>query len=40
MVQVGEFTEAIDVELVDKFLSVPDVEIKSFDDSLTIIKIC
>ena len=38
-VQVGEFTEAIDAELVDKFLSVPDVEIKTFGDSLTVIAV-
>ncbi|MBL4593237.1 MAG: SPOR domain-containing protein [Flavobacteriales bacterium] len=38
-VQVGEFTEAIDADLVDKFLSIPDVEIKTFGDSLTIIAV-
>jgi hypothetical protein len=38
-VQVGEFTEAIDADLVDKFLSIPDVEIKNFGDSLTIIAV-
>jgi cell division protein FtsN len=38
-VQVGSFTEAIDVELVDKFLSIPDVEIKAFGDSLTVIAV-
>jgi cell division protein FtsN len=38
-VQVGSFTEAIDVELVDKFLSIPDVEIKTFGDSLTVIAV-
>ena len=38
-VQVGSFTEAIDVDLVDKFLSIPDVEIKVFGDSLTIIAV-
>lgn len=38
-VQVGAFTEAIDAELVDKFLSIPDVEIKTFGDSLTIIAV-
>ena len=38
-IQVGEFTEAIDADLVDKFLSIPDVEIKNFGDSLTIIAV-
>ncbi len=38
-VQVGEFTEAIDAELVDKFLSLPDVEIKTFGDSLTVVGV-
>lgn len=38
-VQVGEFTGAIDAELVDKFLSIPDVEIKTFGDSLTVIAV-
>jgi cell division protein FtsN len=38
-VQVGAFTEAIDADLVDKFLSIPDVEIKSFGDSLTVIAV-
>jgi cell division protein FtsN len=38
-VQVGAFTEAIDAELVDKFLSIPDVEIKVMGDSLTIIAV-
>jgi len=38
-VQVGSFTEAIDADLVDKFLSIPDVEIKTFGDSLTIIAV-
>lgn len=38
-VQIGEFTEAIDAELVDKFLSLPDVEIKTFGDSLTLVGV-
>ncbi|MCB0409243.1 MAG: SPOR domain-containing protein [Flavobacteriales bacterium] len=38
-VQVGSFTEAIDADLVDKFLSIPDVEIKTFGDSLTLIAV-
>jgi hypothetical protein len=38
-VQIGEFIGAIDAELVDKFLSVPDVEIKTFGDTLTIIAV-
>jgi cell division protein FtsN len=38
-VQVGAYTEAIDADLVDKFLSIPDVEIKVFGDSLTIIAV-
>ncbi|PJA08982.1 MAG: hypothetical protein COX70_02560 [Flavobacteriales bacterium CG_4_10_14_0_2_um_filter_32_8] len=38
-VQIGEFTQAIDADLVDKFLSIPDVEIKTFGDSLTIIAV-
>jgi hypothetical protein len=38
-VQIGSFTGAIDADLVDKFLSVPDVEIKSFGDSLTVIAV-
>jgi cell division protein FtsN len=37
-VQVGEFSGAIDAELVDKFLSIPDVEIKTVGD-LTIIAV-
>ena len=36
-VQVGEFTEAIDATLVDKFLGIPDVEISSYKDSLTVV---
>lgn len=35
-VQVGEFTGAIDAGLVDKFLSIPDVEIKSEGDETVI----
>jgi hypothetical protein len=38
-VQIGEFIGAIDADLVDKFLSVPNVEIKNFGDSLTIIAV-
>ena len=38
-IQVGEFTEAIDADLVDKYLSIPDVEIKTFGDSLTVIAV-
>lgn len=38
-VQVGEFTGAIDADLVDKFLSIPDVEIKAFGDTLTVIAV-
>lgn len=38
-VQVGSFTEAIDADLVDKFLSIPDVEIKVFGDSMTVIAV-
>ncbi len=38
-VQIGEFIGAIDANLVDKFLSVPDVEIMNFGDSLTIIGV-
>ena len=38
-VQIGEFTEAIDADLVDKFLSIPDVEIKTFGDTLTVIAV-
>jgi len=38
-VQVGAYTEAIDADLVDKFLSIPDVEIKSFGDTLTVIAV-
>lgn len=35
-VQVGEFTGAIDAEMVDKFLSIPDVEIKTVGDATVI----
>jgi len=38
-VQIGSFTEAIDADLVDKFLSIPDVEIKVFGDSVTVIAV-
>lgn len=38
-VQIGSFTEAIDADLVDKFLSIPDVEIKVLGDSVTIIAV-
>ncbi len=38
-VQVGEFTGAVDADLVDKFLSIPDVEIKTFGDSMTVIAV-
>jgi hypothetical protein len=38
-VKVGEFTKAIDAGLVDKCLNIPDVEIKSFGDSLTVIAV-
>jgi hypothetical protein len=38
-IKVGEYTEAIDADLVDKFLSIPDVEIKTFGDSLTVIAV-
>jgi cell division protein FtsN len=37
-VQVGEFSGAIDAELVDKFLSIPDVEIKTIGD-ITVIAV-
>ncbi len=37
-VQVGEFSGAIDAALVDKFLSIPDVEIKTVGD-LTVIAV-
>ncbi|MGB0881728.1 MAG: SPOR domain-containing protein, partial [Vicingaceae bacterium] len=36
-VQLGSFTEAIDAELVDKFLSIPDVEITAIGDTITVI---
>ncbi len=35
-VQVGEFTGAVDAELVDKFLSIPDVEIRNEGDETVI----
>ncbi|MCB0381657.1 MAG: hypothetical protein KDD24_10400, partial [Flavobacteriales bacterium] len=38
-VQVGQFTGAVDADLVDKFLSIPDVEIKTFGDTLTVIAV-
>ncbi|MCC7332414.1 MAG: SPOR domain-containing protein [Flavobacteriales bacterium] len=38
-VQVGSFSEAIDAELVDRFLSIPDVEIKNLGDTLTVIAV-
>ena len=38
-VQIGSFTEAIEAELVDKFLSIHDVEIKTQGDSLTVIAV-
>lgn len=37
-VQVGEFTGAIEAEMVDKFLSIPDVEIKTVGD-VTVIAV-
>lgn len=36
-VQVGAFTEAIDANLVDKFLGIPDVEISTYKDSVTLV---
>jgi hypothetical protein len=38
-VKIGEFIGVIDADLVDKFLSVPDVEINNIGDSLTIIAV-
>ena len=38
-VQVGSYTEAIDADLVDNFLSIPDVEFRNFGDSLTVIAV-
>lgn len=38
-VQVGQYTGAVDANLVDKFLSIPDVEIKTFGDTLTVIAV-
>lgn len=38
-VQIGAFTEAIDADLVDKFLGISDVEINSYNDSLTVITV-
>jgi len=38
-VQVGKYTEAIDAEMVDKFLSIPDVEINNLGDSMTVIAV-
>ena len=36
-VHLGSFTEAIDADLVDKFLSIPDVEIADIGDTVTVI---
>ena len=36
-IQLGSFTEAIDADLVDKFLSIPDVEITAIGDTITVI---
>ena len=38
-VQIGSFTGAIDANLVDKYLSVPDVEVQNFGDTLTVIAV-
>jgi len=36
-VQLGSFAEAIDANLVDKFLSIPDVEITAIGDTITVV---
>lgn len=36
-VHLGSFTEAIDADLVDRFLSIPDVEITVVGDTITVI---
>lgn len=36
-VQLGSYTEAIDADLVDKFLSIPDVEITTVGDAITVV---
>ena len=36
-VHLGSFSEAIDADLVDKFLSIPDVEIADIGDTVTVI---
>ena len=38
-VQIGSFTDGVDASLIDHFLSIPDVEIISFGDSLTVIAV-
>ena len=36
-VHLGSFTEAIEADLVDKFLSIPDVEIGDIGDTVTVV---
>ena len=38
-VQIGQYTETISADLVDKFLSIPDVEIQSFGDTSIVIVV-
>ena len=39
-VQIGSFTDdGVDADLIDKFLSIPDVEIITYGDSLTVIAV-
>lgn len=38
-VQIGSFTNGVDADLIDKYLSIPDVEIITFGDSLTVIAV-
>lgn len=38
-VQIGSFSNGVDADLIDKFLSIPDVEISTFGDSLTVISV-
>ena len=38
-VQIGAFTDGVDADLIDKFLSVPDVDIITYGDSVTVIAV-
>lgn len=38
-VQIGSFTTGVDPEMVDRFLSIPDVNLTTFGDSLTVFTV-